>query len=547
MIALLLLLLSPAHAGGLFTPDTGMVGLSRGGANVANAEDIVGGLYYNPAGLAQLDGFVIEGGILGLQTKRWFDRLGGDGGEDFGQYNVNPDGTVIDGSLDDPFPRTHSSPHFRPIPEVGIALAFDEPDLTIALGLYAPMAPTQSFDRYGPGRYRLVDQSLVQGNINLGVAWRPVPQFAIGAGFQLLIMGLEESFVASADLISARIAGITDDPVTNAEQPQWDVLAEFSAWQVRPYINVGILLEPLPWLRFGATWSPPYEMEAKGEATLSGTLGAEFFSDTTIASLFGGDPVYVRAHDDDITITMSLPMQFKFGLRFEPVQDVFDFEIDAHVEVWNPEADVTASEVEMPLMYDDPDREGEEQPLDEYLASRGSDTFTVCDYLSADNGCLGLDAYRGEQEGGTVSVPAKFGTSWSIRFGGEVNPVKWLGLRGGLAYESPAIPLSSQALTMLDGDKILGSFGIEGRLFTPIGDQPVFAVRATYAYVSYIERTVSVSVTEARTLSLEGVPVNPVDAGTYGGESHYIGLTLSANLSEMARHDRQRRQAENGG
>ena len=39
-LALALLLLAPltAQAGGLFTPDTSMVGLSRGGANVANVE-----------------------------------------------------------------------------------------------------------------------------------------------------------------------------------------------------------------------------------------------------------------------------------------------------------------------------------------------------------------------------------------------------------------------------------------------------------------------------------------------------------------------------
>jgi long-subunit fatty acid transport protein len=538
LLLALLLVAGPAHAGGLFTPDTGMVGLSRGGANVANAEDIVGALYYNPAGLVQLEGFHIEGGLVGMQTLRWFDRAGGDGGEDGGQYNVGPDGTRIEGSLDDPFPRTESSDHLRPIPEVGLAFGFRRPDLTIALGLYAPMAPTQVFDRYGPGRYRLVEQTLVQGNINLSVAWRPVPWFSAGVGFQLLILSLEESFVASADLIAARRQQISGEPEVNAEDPQWDVLASFSASQVRPYLNVGLLFEPTPWLRIGATWSPPYDMQAAGTAELSGTVGTDFFGDPTIGGLFGSDPVHVRGTDEDIVISTALPMQLKLGVRLAPVPDVFDVEVDAHFEFWTPDSDVTASGVDMPLYYDDPARDGEEQPLDQYLATRGSDTYTVCDYLSAENGCLGLDAYRGEGGAGTVSVPAAFEPTWSLRVGGEVNPVPWLGLRLGAAYEAPSIPLSTQSLTMLDGDKILGSFGVEWRAGAWDGPS-VLDVRFTYARVTYVERTATPDVSRARTLSLEGVPVNAVDVGSYGGESHFVGLTLSAHPSEIARRARR--------
>ncbi len=545
LVAALLLLAPAAEAGGLFTPDTGMVGLSRGGANVANAEDIVGALYYNPAGLTQLQGFHIEGGLVGMQTLRWFDRSGGDGGEDVGQYNVGPDGVRIEGSLDDPFARTNSSDHFRPIPEVGLAFGFKKPNITIALGLYAPMAPTQRFDRYGPGRYRLVEQTLVQGNINLSVAWRPVPWFSAGVGFQLLIMSLDESFVASGDIIAARVASVSGEDRPNAEDPQWDVLASFSAQQVRPYINVGLMFEPVDWLRIGATWSPPYDMQAEGTAELNGTLGADFFAGSTIASLFGGDPVHVRGRDESIVISTDLPMQLKLGVRIEPLKGIFDFEVDAHMEFWNPESDVVATNVDMPLMYDDPDREGEEQPLDEYLDSRGSDSFTICDYISADNGCAGLDVYRGEEEGGSVAVPGAFEPTWSLRVGGEVNPVPWLGLRLGAAYEAPSIPLSTQSLTMLDGDKILGSFGVEFRAGAWDGPS-VFDLRFTYARVTYMEREATADVSRARTLALRGVPVNAVDVGRYGGESHFVGLTLSAHLSEMARRDRSRKEAVKG-
>ena len=68
----------------MYTPDIGIVGFGRGGAYVTRASDLMGGMYYNPAGLYQLDGFNLEGGLLLLRTNRWFERTGGDGGEDGG-------------------------------------------------------------------------------------------------------------------------------------------------------------------------------------------------------------------------------------------------------------------------------------------------------------------------------------------------------------------------------------------------------------------------------------------------------------------------------
>ena len=538
-LALALLLLAPltAQAGGLFTPDTSMVGLSRGGANVANVEDIVGGLYYNPAGLFQLDGFHVEGGLALMRQEVSFERSGGDGGDDFGQFNVDSEGVVIDGSQADPFPTARSIPHFRPIPEAGIAYGFKKPDITVALGIYAPLAPTQRYDPFGPGRYRLVEQELIQGNINLAASWKMADWFALGVGLQLLVLHLEESFTASADLIATRSGA-----EVNPENPDWDITAHFSATQVRPHFNLGALFMPLPWLRVGVTFSPPYELEGTGEAELSGTLGRTFFSNPAISDTlqFGDQPIHVTGKDDDIVITTALPAQLKVGVRFEPVAGILDFEVDGHFEFWGGEADVVASEIEMPLFYDDPDVEGDEVPVPEHLASRGASTFTMCDYISAEDGCSGLDVYRGEGGTGRVAVPARFGTSWSVRFGGEVNPLPFLGVRFGYAFESAAIPLETQALTMLDSDKHLASGGLELRIGAWQRDQPsIFDVRLTYAFVHFPARDVSDP--RARTIALDGVPTNPIDAGVYSGQAHTIGVTLAAHVSAMADRDRKNR------
>ena len=71
-------------------------------------------------------------------------------------------------------------------------------------------------------------------------------------------------------------------------------------------------------------------------------------------------------------------------------------------------------------------------------------------------------------------------------------------------------------------------------------DQPsIFDVRLTYAFVHFPARDVSDP--RARTIALDGVPTNPIDAGVYSGQAHTIGVTLAAHVSAMADRDRKNR------
>ena len=289
---LLLVVPLPASAGGLFTPDVGSIGLGRGGAWTGRASDVVGALYYNPAGLWQVDGWTVSGGLNLHRTHRTFQRADGPAG---------------------PYELTESTPHVRPIPEVGIAWGLPKPDLTIALGLYAPPAPIQRFDPDGPGRYRLIDQELIQGNIALAVALRPVPWLSFGASFQLLLMELTESFKASAAVLA------TGDE-TNEEDPDWDVTANFTANSVQPYFNVGVMVMPLPWLRIGVSFEPPYKFNGKGHATLDGVVGTE----SSTLELLGEGALHVVGADDDITITAGLPGHLRFGIDLDESRPRFD-------------------------------------------------------------------------------------------------------------------------------------------------------------------------------------------------------------------------------
>lgn len=526
LLILLLLLPGVARAGGLFTPDSGLVCLGRAGACAASAGDVVGAIVHNPALLADLDGLRVEGGAVALRNARWFERAGGEGGEESGTWNAR-DGVRIEGSLDEGYPRLVSQPVFRPIPEAGVAFGVPGLDLTFALALHAPMAPIQRFDPWGSGRYRTVEQVLVQGNVSLSVGYRPLPWLAIGGGFQLLILQFDTTLVASADLLAARRG---DEH--NSEDPQWDASVRFQASQVRPHWHAGVLIQPRPWLRVGLSFSPPYALSGQGKAELTGRLGSEFFSDSLVASLYGDHPIEAVGHDERLTIEQGMPALLKGGIAFEPIPGRLLLELDGVGEFW-PRGDLRTEDVDLELFVVE---DGQEVPLEQALDERG-----LCDFLDPDDGCEGLGTYRGPEGDGVVLEPTNFRPVGSVRFGAEVTPHPWIALRAGYGFESSGIPADSLGLTMLDAPKHLISGGADIR-FGAVGlrgaensqEAPV-ALRVTVAHVAYHRRTV---IGRGAMIALQGVPTNVIDSGTYGGHSWFFGANVALNLSEVGRRVR---------
>ncbi len=504
---LLLVVPLPASAGGLFTPDVGSIGLGRGGAWTGRASDVVGALYYNPAGLWQVDGWTVSGGLNLHRTHRTFQRADGPAG---------------------PYELTESTPHVRPIPEVGIAWGLPKPDLTIALGLYAPPAPIQQFDPDGAGRYRLIDQELIQGNIVLAAALRPVPWLSFGASFQLLYMELTESFKASAAVLASGAEA-------NEEDPDWDVTANFTASSIQPYFSVGVMVMPLPWLRIGASFEPPYKFKGKGHATLDGVLGTE----SSTLELLGEGALHVVGADDDITVNAGLPGHLRFGIDLEPIPRVLMFGVDFHLEIWNGSGDLTAGDVDMDLYYDDASDDLEPEPLVDYLyrvglCPIGSGIGVDCGDEANGGAGSNLERYSGEGGDGSMVVPASYRNTWSLRLGAEVRPLPFVGLRAGWLYEPPAIPEDSMALTMHDGHKHMVAGGISLLLGAgPQTPRSLVEVHVTYSHIFYKDRVIEPGISRKGMFTLEGVPSNNVDAGTYTAAVNQLGINVAVHLGAI--------------
>jgi long-subunit fatty acid transport protein len=508
--ALLALLLLPGTAvsAGLFTPGGGTVALGRGGAWTARASDVVGALVYNPAGLWQIDGWTLAGGTNLFSADRSFQRA------------------PIEGL--DPYPLTSKRSHVRAHPEVGVAWGLPKPDLTFALGLTTPLAPIQSWDPDGPGRYRLIEQELVQGNLHAAVAVRPVRYVALGVSLQVVVMELEETFAGQADFVSR-----DDEP--NPENPDWDVVASFRARSVRPQFSVGVMAMPTDWLRIGVSVEPPYAFRGKGAATLSGSVAGN----SPAVQVFGDGPIHVVGRDEDVSLDIGLPGHLRFGLDVSPLPGRLSFGLDVHVELWRGSGDITARDVDMALMYLDPEDEADAEPLVDSLYRSGLcpvGAILGLDCGDAESSPPGagssLATYRGDD--GSVVVPASFRDAWSVRFGVEGRPHPAVALRLGTLVESPAIPLETQSLTMHDGWKTMLAGGMSLLLgATPANPRPLAEVNLSFAHVFYADRVVPVGESRGRTLVIEGVPSNPIDAGRYSASVNELGLSVAFHLGAI--------------
>jgi|GEM_PF-2240856 len=507
---LLVALLLPqlALAGGLFTPDTGTVGLGRGGAWTARASDVAGALYYNPAGLWQVDGWTLSGGTNLFSAERTFQRA--------------------QGEAENPYPLVIKRSHLRAHPEVGIAWGLPKPDLTFALGLTSPLAPIQSYDPLGPGRYRVIEQELEQANVYFGAAIRPHRVIAVGATVQLVYLALRQSFAGQADFLSSGEA-------TNPENPDWDVRAEITGRSLRPQFNIGVMIMPTDWLRIGVSFDPPYRFVGSGQASLSGVVGGE----SAAVQAFGDGPLYVVG-TDDVQIDLGLPGHLRFGVDLAPIPDVLMFGLDAHFELWNGSGDLRADDVNLPLMYDNPDDDLAAEPLVDYLyrvglCPVGSAIGVDCgnDVSQPPGDGSSLASFRGDD--GSIVFPAEYRNTWSVRTGVEARPHPGVGLRFGYLFESPAIPLASQSLIMHDGFKHMLAGGLSMRLgASPSNPRPWAELNLTYSHVWYGDRTASAVQSRGRAVVLEGVPANPVDAGTYTASVNQVGLNIAFHLGAIA-------------
>jgi long-chain fatty acid transport protein len=218
-LALLLAWPVTAAAVGYRLPNQDPEGIARGNAFVATA-DTPSAIYYNPAGITQLDGHDLSFGVYFISTDIGFHSPGG-------------------GSAS-----TDSS--FQAVPQVYYTFSPADSPLSFGIGLYAPYGLGIDYGRYTPFPTAAQDAELAYISLNPVMAWELSPEFSVAAGLTLN---------ASEVRLERRIGLL----------PGFDEF-QFEGDGFATGFNLGMLWQPHEQWSFGLNYRSPTEVDYKGRS-----------------------------------------------------------------------------------------------------------------------------------------------------------------------------------------------------------------------------------------------------------------------------------------
>lgn len=430
-----------AAASGFEFPDTGTVAQGRGSAFAAKADDGTA-LYYNPAGLADQDGWRVT-----------LDVTVGDQSTSF--QRTDAAGLPLG-------PEISNSPGVFAVPYVAISRQI-LPGLTVAVGAYAPpangtlkfpdetppvlssaqrlsflgtgclQAPAPSMcpgantssANTAPQKYMFINDTILVLYPTIAAAWSPLflPMLSVGGSLQLLYgsTAFRKATYDGAALESQGQGGGTWTHSPAAEQQTFDTMANASVSGATVTGNLGFTLKPLPFLRVGASYKP------KSTLTQTGTLKLDF---SPLAQSLGAKtvgPGTSNAADGSsgqgpASLVNSFPGELKTGVDY--LFGLGDIELDFDYTQWS-----------------------------QYQSAVLTPSFSQQAGAGQPGAIPALNIIRDFQD------------TWSLRLGGDVNipvPVVRLTVRAGVGYESSMYNSGQTQYVTIDYanfDQVWGSLG----------------------------------------------------------------------------------------
>lgn len=272
IVLALLIWLAPARAlaAGFAVSAQGTAPFGQGNAFVAQAND-PSAIFYNPAGISQLEGTNAYGGM------------------------TLPNSTV---DYDSGLTEIETESKWSVLPQLYLTHRVAR-DVTVGIGLFAPFAVETRWPDTWPGRYLSTSSDLETLNINPVISWKPVPKLSVAAGFNVLW--------ADAELqrkINLAGIGLPDGNQT------------FKGDDYGYGYNFGLLYRFNPALSFGLAYRSEIKVKADGEA------------EYTVPSVAAGSFPNGGAHAQ-----VTLPPTLTAGLAWSP--GVWTFEFDVNWTGWS--------------------------------------------------------------------------------------------------------------------------------------------------------------------------------------------------------------------
>lgn len=210
-----------ACATGFRLPDQDAFATARGEAFVATADN-PSAIYYNPAGITQLDGSNVRGGVYGIYLDPTYKAPGGS--------------TTY-----------HNSDNYAAIPQLFYTYTFKEAPVSLGLGVYSPYGLSLKWPQDAPFRSDAIQGSLKYYTVNPVVAYKLPWNISLAAGLMVNYSTINLG------------QGVTPYPDNDLFGFRGD------AWAVG--YNLGLMWQPIKKISIGATFRSSTQMDYRGHTT----------------------------------------------------------------------------------------------------------------------------------------------------------------------------------------------------------------------------------------------------------------------------------------
>jgi long-chain fatty acid transport protein len=382
-----------AHAAGLVFPENGVRSIGRGGAVVAQGDDI-STMGINPAQLAKHKGWQFDLQINIHHAPSSFTCTGlpncinSDGTK---ASTVSNSGGIKLGNLG---------------PVVGASTDFGLKRWTFGLAVIAPPGVgNRAYPATGPQRYDIINVDFRIIQILLGAAVAPIPQLRIGATFIWSYGSIDTQVAAKA---------VTGNAGGRFQYLGGDLVSTLSASQViAPGGDIGVAWDVFPWLEVASAVRLPLYLNLQGTGKIDQVMP-------------DGTTVNQSLSDNHITFRTNVPPIVRFGARYKYLREA------APGEVRKPRWDI-----ELDFFY-------EPWHLHDSISVDFVDAKGKAETLTALNSAVPpIKKYEG------------FTDAWNLRLGGDVHVIPdFFSLRAGAFYEKGAIPNALKQVGFFSDDQI---------------------------------------------------------------------------------------------
>jgi len=450
----------PAHAAGLYFADRGVRPLGRAGAFIAGADDL-GAIAYNPAGIFDAGGQVLfDGSWVNFTSDYTRQSI---------LRQVDPNTGEPVGSFVQTFPTVNGTTPFLPIPTIVGSYRLNQ-QWVAALGVWAPYATLTSYpdDRTAPQRYSLLtlDGSLL-AFVGGGLAYSPIKNLRLGATIGMLT-GLFKTQVVFSGCVPERFLCAPEDP-------DWDVRAQLNAGPIfAPTGRLGAIYIPSPKWRIGASFQLPVWVRTSA----------------TVKTRLPATPLFEKASQegDSADVSFDLPWELHLGVEGRFI-DNLRIELAGGYQHWKMHDKISVTPNGIALKN---------------VAGFPQEYFIP-----------------------PVDLTRNFQSSASVHLGGEYSlPVGDYSItaRGGVSFESSAVPSDYLPVLTLDSNKVTGALGGSFHYGK-------WRFDATFAHVFAFGATVAPE--DAKLTPVSPVEANPpknantINGGIYSFRANIIGLGLA--------------------